>query len=139
VSATPDPSAWRNFPKPRKLRKLIPHKRPTPAILYGYPASVIAQACAVKLSTAYAYKAGRRKPGASVVKLWLLYRDRQVLTPKWRGWLVKSECIVDPEGNETSRSLLRMYQMMLQYAHDLARRTGDEREIERFYELLKAA
>jgi hypothetical protein len=50
---------------------------------------VIAEWCAVKLSTAHAYKSGRLKPGASVLKLWRLYVDRQVLTVEWKGWLVK--------------------------------------------------
>jgi hypothetical protein len=108
-------------------------------LFYGYPAQVIAEACAVKLSTAHAYKSGRLKPGASVVKLWLLYRERLVLTAPWKGWIIKPDAIVDPEGNETSRNLLRGYAQILAWAHDLARRTGDEREIERFYELLKAA
>ena len=75
---------------------------------------------------------------SDLIKLWLIHRDRLVLTPEWKGWSIKADCIVDPEGNETTRSLLRMYQMMMQYAHDLARRTGDEHEIERFYELLRA-
>jgi hypothetical protein len=138
VSA-PDPSAWRNFPKPRAIKRGPPRKRPTPALFYGYPAQLIAEACAVKLSTAHAYKSGRCKPGASVLKLWLLYRERQVLTREWQGFIIKPDAIVDPEGNETNRNLLRNYQLMIQYYHDLARRTGDEREIERYYELLKAA
>jgi hypothetical protein len=100
---------------------------------------VIAEWCAVKLSTAQAYKSGRLKPGASVLKLWRLYVERQVLTADWRGWLVKPDAIVDPEGNETNRHLLRMHRLMMQYAHDLARRTGDPRDLERYWELLKAA
>lgn len=134
-----DPSAWRNFPKPRAIKRGPPRKRPTPALFYGYPAEFIAQVCAVKISTAHAYKSGRLKPGASVVKLWTLHRERAVLTTEWEGWIIKPEAIVDPEGNETSRNLLRGYAQILSWAHDLARRTGDEREIERFYELLQAA
>lgn len=137
--STVDPSAWRNFPKIRPIRRGPPRKRPTPELFYGYPATMIAQVCAVKLSTAHAYKSGRLKPGTSVVKLWLLHRERSVLTLEWKGWIVKPHAIVDPEGNETSRNLLRGYAQILAWAHDLARRTGDEREIERFYELLKAA
>jgi hypothetical protein len=93
----------------------------------------------VKLSTAHAYKSGRLKPGASVLKLWRLYVDRQVLSAEWKGWLVKRDAIVDPEGNETNRNLLRNYQLVLQYAHELSRRTGDPRDVERYWELLKAA
>jgi hypothetical protein len=139
--ATPDPSAWRNFPKARAPGRRVgrPRKSSTLTMFYGYPAEVVAEWCAVKLSTACAYKSGRLKPGASVVKLFKLHAERRVLTAQWAGWLVKPDAIVDPEGNETTRNLLRMYRMMLQYAHDLARRTGDEREIERYYEILKAA
>ena len=137
--STVDPSAWRNFPKVRPIKRGPARKRPAPELFYGYPATMIAQVCAVKLSNAHAYKSRRCKPGASVVKLWLLYRDRLVLPLEWKGWLIKPEAIVDPEGNETNRSQLRNFRLMMQYAHDLARRTGDEREIERFYELLKAA
>jgi Phage protein len=104
-----------------------------------YSAEVIARACEVKLSTARAYKSGRLKPGPSAVRLWQLHRERMVLTSEWAGWVVKAQCLVTPEGVELPRNILRMHQVMLQYYHDLARRTGDEREIERFYELLKAA
>lgn len=90
------------------------------------------------MSTAHAYKNGRRKAGKSVVRLFELHRD-QVLSAEWKGWLIKPDCIVDPEGNETNRNQLRMFRLMMQYAHDLACRTGDEREVERYYELLKAA
>ena len=63
----------------------------------------------------------------------------RLLTPEWKGWLVKPDAIVDPEGNETDRNLLRNYRLMMQYAHELARRTGDPRDVERYWELLKAA
>jgi len=126
-------------PAPVRRGKGRPRKYPTPAVFYGYPAELIAQWCGVAMSTAHAYKNGRRKPGASVVRLFELHRDRRVLPPEWKGWLVKPDAIVDPEGNETSRNLLRMYRMMLQYSHDLASRTGDERDVERYWELLKAA
>ena len=139
MSATLDPSAWRGFPKVRRLRKGRPRKHPTPALFYGYSAALIAQWTGVTPSTARAYKCGLKKPGKSVVTLFELHRDRRVLTVEWHGWIVKPDVIVDPEGNETNRNLLRMYQMMMAYAHDLARRTGDEREIERYYEILKAA
>lgn len=73
------------------------------------------------------------------VRLFELHRDRQVLTPEWKGWVVKPDAIVDPDGNETNRSLLHGYQLILAWAHDLARRTGNPEDIERYYELLKAA
>lgn len=136
-----DPSAWRNFPKPRAPRRHVgrPSKHLTPALFYGYPAELIAQWCRVALSTAFAYKSGRLKPSKAAQELFRLHSERRVLTSDWDGWLVKPDAIVDPEGNETNRNLLRGYAQILAWAHDLARRTGDDRDVERFYELLKAA
>ncbi|MBV8784241.1 MAG: hypothetical protein JOZ67_08655, partial [Gammaproteobacteria bacterium] len=93
-------------------------------MFYGYPAELIAEWCAVSLSTAHAYKSGRLKPSRLALKLFTLHRDRRVLTAEWKGWVIKPDAIVDPEGNETNRNLLRMYQVMMAYAHDLARRSG---------------
>jgi hypothetical protein len=45
----------------------------------------------------------------------------------------------DPEGNETSLSLLRKYFLMLQYAGELVQRSGHERDIQRLRGLLSAA
>jgi len=108
-------------------------------MFYGYPAELIAEWCCVSLSTAFAYKSGRLKPGKSVARLFELHRDRKVLPASWKRWLVKPDAIVDPEGNETNRNLLLNYRLMMQYAHDLACRTGDSRDVERYWELLKAA
>jgi hypothetical protein len=131
-----DVSAWRNFPKPHKgpFPKVL-----TPPLFYGVPTPLISEWCCVSLSTARAYKAGRLKPGKAAQKLMRLHSGRQILPPEWAGWLVKPDAIVDPEGNETNRGQLRMFRLMMAYAHDLARRTGDPRDVERFYELLKAA
>ena len=138
---TLDPSAWRNFLKPRPLRRHRgrPRKRPTPALFYGYSAELIAEWCVVKLSTAYAYKSGRLKPGASVVKLLRLHAGRQVLTAEWQGWIVKPDCVVTPEGFEIRRTELRGLREMFAWAHSLAQRSGDPRDLERYWELLSAA
>ena len=106
---------------------------------YGFPASLIAEWCCVALSTAHAYKNGRLKPGKSAEKIFQLHRDRMVLTPVWRGWLAKPDVIVDPDGNETNRPALRNYQLMLDYVRELARRSGDQREMEMYRRLLNAA
>ena len=78
-------------------------------------------------------------PGKSVSKLFRLHRDRRIVTPEWRGWLVKPDEIADPEGNETSPALLRNHLLVLQYAGDLVLRSGDEGDIERWRGLLSAA
>jgi hypothetical protein len=139
-----DPSAWRNFRKPNSSPRRAPGRpRKSQALtpFYGYPAEVIAECCEVKLSTAYAYKSGRLKPSRLVLKLWRLYTERAVLPAAWRqdGWLFNRDSIVDPEGRETSRGLLRAYAEVVALAHELSRRTGDPRDSERVWELLKAA
>jgi hypothetical protein len=107
----------------------------------GYRAEIIAEWCNVSLSTAHAYKAGRCKPGRHVKRLFELHRDRHVMPASWRrdGWIFNGEVLVDPEGKELPTGLLRNYQLMLQYFHDLACRTGDEEEVRKYWEFLKAA
>jgi len=78
----------------------------------------------------------RSKPAA---KLFRLHRDRLVLTPEWRGWLVSQNAIADPEGNEMPRGLLRDYDLMLQYCHELAGRIGDEHEMAKWRRVLEVA
>jgi hypothetical protein len=108
-------------------------------MFYGYPAELIAEWCSVAVSTAYAYKTGHLKPSKPAAKLFRLHRDRMVLTPEWKGWFVTRSAIVDPEGNETPRDLLRNYYLMLQYCRELVRRCGDEREMERWRGFLEVA
>ena len=136
-----DPSAWRDFPKARQLKRPVgrPRKHAGLNQFYGYPAPLIAEWCCVALSTAHAYKSGRLKPSKPAAKLFRLHRDRMVLTPEWRGWFVTRDAIIDPEGNETSRNVVRNYYFMLQYCRELAARAGDEHEIARWRRLLEAA
>ena len=136
-----DASQWRNFRKPIKPRRPVgrPRKHSVINEFYGFPARLIAEWCCVAVSTAQAYKTGRLKPGKSAEKLFRLHRDRLVLTAEWRGWLIKPDAIVDPDGNETNRCALRNYQLMLDYFRELARRSGDEREIGLYRRLLTAA
>jgi hypothetical protein len=89
----------------------------------------------VSLNTAQAYKAGRRAPSRSVMRLFTLHRDRRVLGPKWKGWVLTADSIVDPDGNETAIMLLHNYAFIVQYAAHLARENGEEAQSE-FYKLL---
>ena len=134
-------SSWRNFRRPRIATRPPgrPRKHVEMNMFYGYPAELIAEWCSVALSTAYAYKTGRLKPSKPAAKLFRLHRDRMVLTPEWKGWFVTRNAILDPDGNETPRNLLRNYSLMLQYCRELAERTGDRRQIERWRRLLEAA
>jgi hypothetical protein len=106
-------------------------------IFHGYPADLIAEWCGVSLNTAQAYKAGRRKPSRSVMRLFTLHRDQRVLGPKWKGWVLTADSIVDPDGNETNIALLHNYFFMMQYARQLAEERGEEALAE-FYKRLSA-
>ncbi len=136
-----DPSAWRDFRRTRKPQRPVgrPRKHVTVDEFYGYPPKLIAEWCCVALSTAHAYKTGRLKPGRAAQKLFRLHRDRMILTPEWRGWLIKPGAIVDPDGNEMPRALLHNYQLMLIYFRELAERSGDPIEMERWWRLFEAA
>jgi hypothetical protein len=141
----PGAAAERSRPESEWTRPR-PKVRPTPAgkplvcsIFYGYGAEEIADWCGVTVSTARLYKAGKRKPSRSVMKLFLLHRDRRVLGGRgWDGWIVKSDSIVDPEGNETSRSLLHNYFWIVQFARSLAHERGHSGEFEKLLELKRA-
>ena len=104
-------------------------------IFYGYPAELVAEWCCVSLRTARALKAGKRKPSPTVAKLFLLHRDRRVLGPEWRGWVITPKSIVDPDGAETSRIQLHGYWLIMQYAREIAREQGPE-AFEHFQRLL---
>lgn len=110
--------------------------RPTPALFYGYPPEIIADWCHVSAATAYLYKIGHRRPSKQAVRLFVLHRDRRVLTEEWKGWLVKPEYLVDPEGNETSRDLLRNYALVLQFARSLAAEVRGQRGVDEYWRLL---
>jgi uncharacterized protein DUF3653 len=107
------------------------------SIFHGYPAEIIAQWCGVALDTAHAYKAGRRAPSRAVMRLFTLHRDGRVLGARWKGWQLKADSIVDPDGNETSAVQLHNYALIVQYARHLAGENGEEARTE-FYKLLSA-
>lgn len=96
------------------------------SIFYGYPAELIAEWCCVSLRQARNLKAGKTKPSKPVVRLFLLHRDRRVLTTHWRGWVVKENALVDPDGNETTRAQLHGYWLIMQYAREIARERGPD-------------
>jgi hypothetical protein len=89
------------------------------------------------VKTAREWKAGRRKPSLQALRLFGLYRDRRVLTAEWRGWVVKPNAIVDPDGNETGRSQLFGYFLVLQWASELASR--DPATLEHYHQILRRA
>jgi hypothetical protein len=140
VPRTEDPSEWRNIRKTRKLKRQVGRRRKhfTLNEFYGHPPELIAEWCAVALSTAHAYKTGRIKPGKAARKLFRPHRNRMILAPEWRGWVMTPDAIVDPEGAEMPRKLMHNYQLMLNYLRDLAERSGDPKEMERWWKFIKA-
>ena len=107
-------------------------------MLYGDPAEQIAEWCCVVLTTAFAYRPDRPKPGKPAARLFRL-RGRMLLTPQWRGCLVPQNAIVDADRNETPRGLLRNHYLTLHDCRERVRSTGDERAMDRWRTVLEAA
>jgi len=105
------------------------------SVFYGYPIEWIAENCAGSLEQARRYKSGRARIPKPVMRLFVLHRDRRVLGPAWRDWIIKPDAIVDPEGAETTRSQLHSYSLVMQYARELAAERG-EASLEHFRRLL---
>jgi hypothetical protein len=114
---------------------LVPAGPTVLSVFYGFPDHLIANWTGVSLATARRYKSGKLRPSAAVMRLFLLYRERRVLGPEWAGWLVKPDSIVDPDGNETTRSQLHSYFWVVQMARELAAARGEDAHRE-FYKLL---
>ena len=91
-------SEWTR-PPPRTPRPLGP--RTVLSIFYGYPDEVVAAWCGITAAAVRQYKTGKRKPSRTVVRLFMLHREGRVLGAQWKGWQVKPDSLVDPEGNET--------------------------------------
>jgi len=82
--------------------------------------------CSVPRARAKRLKLGTARPTLQELKLFRLYRDRQVLEKPWRGWVLKPDSIVDPNGQETTRAQLQGYWLIVQFARELAREAGPE-------------
>lgn len=95
-------------------------------IFHGYPAELVAEWCCVSLRQARNLKSGKVRPSKQVARLFLLHRDRRVLTDEWREWLIKPGAIVDPDGNETTRAQLHGYWLIMQFAREIARERGPD-------------
>lgn len=116
---------------PEKSRR----SRPTPALFYGLPESLIAEYACVSPTHARLLKTGIRKPSRQVQRLISLYRDGRVLLGPWKGWICRRDRLVSPEGLEFDSAALRHHAMVVQFAREIAARSGD-REYQRFWELL---
>jgi hypothetical protein len=107
------------------------------SIFYSFPAAVIAAWCGVSPATASLWKQNKRKPSLQALRLFTLHRDESLLGEPWRGWKIRSDSLVDPDGNATSQRQLRAYWLIVQYASELSKR--DPVEYERFHALLRQA
>ncbi len=105
------------------------------SVFYGYPDHLIAQWCGVSVRTAADYKSGKSRPSKAVMRLFLLHRENRVLGPEWKGWRIKPDGLVDPDGNETTQAQLRAYFFIVQFARGLAADRGENVRAE-FYRLL---
>lgn len=108
----------------------------TAARFYGYPPAQIAEWCGVSYQQACRLKRGESKPSKGTLKLFDLHRSGQVLSPAFAEFRVAGNKIVDPEGNQTTASQLRMYGMMLQFLAEITR--NDQALRTRYRELLGA-
>lgn len=122
-------------PPPRAVRPL-PAKRVVLSVFYSYPDSLVARWCGVSAATVRAYKSGKRKPSPAVMRLFMLHRERRVLGPEWRGWLVKADSIVTPDGLEIARSQLDNYFWIMQLSRRIVYDQEDSRLHAEFERLL---
>jgi hypothetical protein len=107
-------------------RRIVPAPPPVPAdpmgVFYSYPVHLVAEWCAVSLSTAASWKCGVAKPSRQALRLFELHRDGRVLgAPEWLEWRVEGALLVDPEGNATSQGQLRAYAIAIRLFLEMAR------------------
>lgn len=121
----------RRPPPPSRSRR----SRPTPALFYGVPESLIVDWARVSETHARLLKTGVRKPSRQVERLVSLHRDERVLHGAWKGWICRGDKLVSPEGVEFDSNVLRHHALVMQFARELAARVG-KREYRRFWELL---
>ena len=100
----------------------------TAALFHGFPSTLIAEVLCCTRQTADHFKRGTRRPGATVLRLWMLYHNGRILGDEWDGWQARDGSLFDPEGHRTTQSMLRAYAFVWQLARDLAR--GDAAAME---------
>lgn len=70
--------------------------------LYGIPASELARICRVSLKTAQRWKAGQSVP--DYCALALIERDLGCFAIEWRGWTIRGEDLISPDGWTVNRN-----------------------------------
>lgn len=91
------------------------------ALFHGFPATLIAGVLGCTQQTAYHFKSGIRRPGATALRLWTLYHNGRILGDEWNGWQARDGVLFDPEGHRTTQPMLRAYAYVWQLARELAR------------------
>lgn len=71
-------------------------------VLYGIPINEIARICRVSLKTAARWKDGTICPSYCAIQM--LARDLSCFAPEWRGWTIKGEELLSPEGWSITRN-----------------------------------
>lgn len=105
---------------------------------YGFNSELIASWCLVSVEEAAAWKRGESEPSPTAMKLFALYAAERVLDDKWEpGWIARRGVLVDPDGNECSRKLLRAYPFIVQLCRVLAYQSADQRAISMFEEAIR--
>jgi hypothetical protein len=84
---------------------------PRPPELLGIPIKELARICGISERTARRWKNGTVCPPETA--LMILRGDLGVFDPEWRGWLLRSGCLVSPEGWE-----LRMPDVLASRLHE---------------------
>lgn len=128
-----DPSSWRKFPKPRRLRAADRWRGPLAFV--GIQPELIAEWGCVSLKHAQLIKAGLRAPSPQLLRLVCLYRDGMVLVGGFLGFSVRSGKLVTPDRLEFLPSELRGYGSLLEWARSVADQVG---RVEEYYQRLGA-
>jgi transcriptional regulator with XRE-family HTH domain len=102
----------------------MPARFVIPTAFYGLTTDRLAAVCGVSKRTAARYLSGRLKPSLQVLRLATLYGEERVLEGPWVRFRVRGKVLIDPEGRRYSESVLRGYEMLLQWAHGLAAELG---------------
>lgn len=106
------------------LRRLLPTQNGSVQnACYGIPAEVIARLCQVDIATARRWKSGKsRIPYAAVV---LLEGDLGAFGKHWRGWTVRDDTILSPDGWRINRNDALSVPLLLAQVDALRQQVAD--------------
>ncbi len=88
---------------------------------YGIPAVIIAEWTGVSVGTAEHWKAGRRPPSRSALRLFRLYRDGKVLGNAWDGYKIVDKKLFCRDGRHVTEAHISHLALVCQRLADLDR------------------